>query len=204
MIWLVKEPERIILKYYPDGSEPDWVGESFGERGEVALRSRTFIFEEEDVLEDVKRDEDAEDDFSFLFATLTKDGYFKVLGRKLGISQDVYFSQEMDVEIKIFNVPYKISVFKKISHVTTDDIYIGGMNENAIPQKEFEKLLQNFPGSYELSKYTEARLGTVLSDYFASASEAKEKYLHYMNKKPSFSGTDLQSIFKDIEVLKYK
>jgi hypothetical protein len=44
-----------------------------------------------------------------------------------------------------------------------NSIYIGGDNENSIPESIFRELLKNFPNTHELNKYASARISSILS-----------------------------------------
>jgi len=84
-----------------------------------------------------------------------------------------------------------------------EDIYIGGEQLNSIPINEFKFLLQNFPNNYEIHKYVDARLSSVLRNYFDNVVDAEYKYNKYMNKKLSKKGQNLTVLFKDNELNKF-
>jgi len=84
-----------------------------------------------------------------------------------------------------------------------EDIYIGGEQLNSIPINEFKFLLENFPNNYEIHKYVDARLSSVLRNYFDNVVDAEYKYNKYMNKKLSKKGQNLTVLFKDNELNKF-
>jgi hypothetical protein len=65
----------------------------------------------------------------------------------------------------------------KIDNHVSNSIYIGGDNENSIPESIFLKLLKNFPNTYELNKYASA----VYDSSASSISINFSKILSYFN-----------------------
>ncbi|HVU06617.1 MAG TPA: Shedu immune nuclease family protein [Candidatus Paceibacterota bacterium] len=110
----------------------------------------------------------------------------------------------MDITDRFFVVASDISIFKKIAEVVSEDIYIGGDAPTSLPESEFRKLLKDFPNPYEVKKYVHARIGSVLSNYYDSASDVEEKYDRYMNKRKSVKSEDLLEEFKQDELVKYQ
>lgn len=203
MITFKKDEENVFLVYEPDQAEPNWVNATMENEGEISLRSKTFTFKQEDLYE--FNEEGFGEVYTFLFAQRgSASEYYKIPGRRIGISRDIYFHQSIDISIKFFVTHYNISIFKKIGNLIDGDLYIAGSQDNAISKSDFATLIKNFPNTYELQKYTESRLATVLGDYFSSASVANDKYSNYMNKRVSAHETDLTEVFKEIELIKYQ
>lgn len=203
MISFRKENDKTFLIYEPDEAEPNWVNTNLDNEGEVFLRAKTFTFKPEDLYN--FDNEGFGEEYTFIFAQKNSDSeYFKIEGRRLGINHNIYFHQDIELSMKFFVAHYNISIFKKIERLIDGDLYIGGNNENAVSNEDFVKLIKNFPNTYEMQKYADARLSTVLGDYFSSASMAGDKYNKYMNKRVSSHEEDLTSVFKDIEIEKYQ
>jgi len=191
------------LIYEPNQADPNWVNANLKSDGEISLRSQTFTFKREDLYK--FDDEGFGEEYTFLFAQ-RKSGseYYKIPGRRLGISRDIYFNQDIEISIKYFVAHYNISIFKKIGNLIDEDLYISGNQDNAISKSDFAVLMKNFPNTYELQKYTDARLAVVLGDYFSSASTANDRYKKYMNKRVTVHETDLTETFKEIELIKFQ
>lgn len=88
---------------------------------------------------------------------------------------------------------------------TTDPITIGGSKPGAIPKQVFEELLKRFPNTYELDRYADARVHTILSQHLDGMKDARARYESYLNKKSSATGgtrIDLDAL-KQLEVEKY-
>lgn len=177
-----------------------WVLRELREDGEVTVK-KIFSFLREDLLSSTE-DED-EPRVEFIIGHLSGD-YFKIEPRILGTTHPIFIHKSIKPTIKFFVAERGISIFLKLSRAVKGDLYIGGDNPTALPEDEFKKLLKDFPNSYEIEKYVDARLGAVLSNHFESASELEEKYNSYMNKRKSVSGEDLLQIFRDSELQKYK
>ena len=61
----------------------------------------------------------------------------------------------------------------------------------------------HFPNTYELNMYASARISSVLSSYLDTKVDYEENYQHYLNKKISKKGSNVQFKYSEIEVLKY-
>lgn len=199
MIKVSRKNDLLILTYFPRHA---WVLNELKKSGEISLKKGTFTLSENDLLSPDTIDED-ESKVEFVIGRLNGD-YFKIEPRILDIKQVVYIHKNIDITDRFFVVASDISIFRKISEIVTEDIHIGGDLPNALPESEFRKLLKDFPNPYEVKKYIHARIGSVLSNYYDSASLAEEKYDRYMNKRLSAKGEDLLEEFKQGELLKYE
>ena len=102
--------------------------------------------------------------------------------------------------------PRNIAIFPKISKLINNagPIIIGGDKSGAIPVNEFKSILRNFPNSYELDRYSEARISNLLADYFEDIDDARGNMIAILKKKHSFrprSFADIETL-KEYEVLK--
>jgi len=187
----------LIYSYHPNVS---WVFYKLKHGENKANIKRTFTFEENDLY---KPSYDENEPIEFIFAKLDGD-YFKVEKRILSIDQFLFIHEKVELSLNFFIAEQSISVFKKISKLVSEDIYIGGNKESNIPERRFNQLIKDFPNTSEIKKYVDARLSTVLRDYFDTAVDGGKKYNDYMNKKVSQKGEDLTSIFIGSELEKYK
>jgi len=200
MIEFSQKDNFLTLTYSTDNP---WVMNEFKKGYETVVTvKKTFHFLKKDLYlpNNVTEDENVVE-----FILGRKDGdYFKIGGRFFDIKQGVFIHKSIVFSDNFFIAIKSISVFKKISEVVSEDIYIGGEDLKALPESEFRKLLKDFPNSYEIRKYAHARMGSVLSNYFDSASKVQDKYDNYMNKRQSVQGEDLSEKFKTGEILKYE
>lgn len=188
----------LILIYDTSTGSNNWVIENLKELGEFNLKG-IFTFKKTDFFKNGNHDSPVE----FILGKLEHD-YFKIEGRKLGISKDLYIHMDVKVKKDFFIASRNISVFKHISNLLNEDIFLGGFQENSIPIGDFIKLLENFPKNYELKKYVDARLSSILKNYFDSTIDAEDKYNSYMNKKISKKGSNIYKILQDTEIQKFE
>lgn len=199
MIKVGQKDSLLILTYSP---RAPWVLSGFERADEVSIKNGIFTFFKSDLYSPDRIDED-ESEVEFVIGR-TEGDYFKIEPRILGIKQRIYIHKSMDITDRFFVVASDISIFKKIAEVVSEDIYIGGDAPTSLPESEFRKLLKDFPNPYEVKKYVHARIGSVLSNYYDSASDVEEKYDRYMNKRKSVKSEDLLEEFKQDELVKYQ
>jgi hypothetical protein len=100
--------------------------------------------------------------------------------------------------------PGPISILKKIDDKVKQPVYIGGNKENILPSEVFEKLLRTFPNSYEVNLYREAKITSILGNYFSEVPDLEEKYNKYLNKKTQVRKNIIRKTFKESEIVKYE
>ena len=189
---------NLILRYSPMNP---WVANSIKSKETIPLKKELFIFYKSDI--SYIHDDEGEI-VDFILGKLNPEGYFYVKGRLLGIQYDVYIYKDINISEDFFTGIRSISIFKEISKVVFQDIYIGGTNSETIPYKDFTLMLKEFPNHYEIDKYIKDRLSFILENYFDSASSIRGKYELYMNKKKSTQGEDLKEILRENEIVKYE
>jgi hypothetical protein len=197
MIKIERKDNTLVLTYSTDSP---WIEHNVGETQTIRLAKGCFEFFKNDILSQENRGEDTD----FPLGRLDGNMYFRIDGRKLGIKQDVYIHQNIQITEYFFVGIRSTSIFQEIAKVVSEDIYIGGENKDAIEYLEFSQLIKDLPNQYEINKYIEDRVSSVLVNYFDSASDFRGKYERYMNKKQSIKGEDLPEIFKESEIVKYE
>jgi len=200
-----KEDKRVVLVYSSGQTPSSWVYRQFDDRGHISL-NRTFDLYPEN-LESLRLqtiDHENEDDpIRFVVGTLEGE-YYKFDSNVLGLDNNLFIHHEIALERKLFVAHRNISIFSKIDALSEVDIYIGGKEETAIPEPEFHAIVKNFPNSYELDRYANARIAAVLSNYIDLKEDSQKKFTNYMNKKVSKVGTNLVQYFADLEVVRYQ
>lgn len=200
MIDLRKENNLIILEYQSELGN-SWAFQKLKKNEKITLRN-TFRFGRGDLYSldiDVLSEDDS---LNFVLADLENE-YYRIDSEVLGTDISLFIHKDIKLSPKFFTAAKNISIFRKINEVVKEDIYIGGERINSLPISEFNQLLKNFPNSSEIKKYVDARLSSVLRDYFDSVVDAEKKYNEYMNKKVSKKGINLTAIFKESELYKY-
>jgi len=204
MVNFCKQDSLIILSYIPEYGRVNWIEDNFKQDESVVLK-RTFTFNETDLLNplsDFEIDDDEDErTYEFIFAKLDGD-YYKIQRGVLLDHYDVFIHKDITVLTSYFVADPKISIISHIAKLTSEDIYIGGEVENAIPLVSYQHLIKQFPNAYEKQKYAEARISSLLRNYLETTVDAETKYLNYMNKKQGVVGTDLKFKFKELELFK--
>lgn len=131
----------------------------------------------------------------------------KIPARILDIKNDLLISRDVTLKRSIFAAERNISIFGRLSELLehSDPIVIGGTRPGAIPWDVFEELLKRFPNTFELNRYADARVQTILSQYIDGMKDARGRYESYLNKKAALNNAtklDLD-VLKKLEIEKY-
>jgi hypothetical protein len=214
MIKFEKAQGRLNLIYEGEVGSSEWVAKELELNGAVRI-ARAFYFskgdlvqkseetDEPDEKDEFGEDEDTDGAYTFTLGTL-KSGYFKILGDRLGIDHDIYLAADLPIRDRTFIASRNISIFRQITRVTAEDIYIGGNEPTAMPISAFEELLKSFPNSTELDHYANAKVARILRDYFETTTPAEKKLKDFLSKRGSKTKIhDLPAVYQ-FEVSKYE
>ncbi|MCC6963961.1 MAG: DUF4263 domain-containing protein [candidate division Zixibacteria bacterium] len=196
----------VALEYKEDWGANKWVWDDLTTKKEAQI-SRIFHFAPGDLLNPPTLTQDFEDyEYRFQFGTFD-DGYVKIPARILDIKNDLLISRDVTLKRRIFAAERNVSIFSRLSELLehSDPIVIGGSRPGAIPWGVFEELLKKFPNTYELDRYADARVQTILSQYLDGMKDARGRYESYLNKKTSLASItklDLGAL-KRQEIVKY-
>lgn len=206
------EDKIIFIYYYSEYLDKDWVRESLKIRKEVTFK-RTLNFLNEEVfdisnpqeveeLEDIEILDSEYPPVAFVFAEKEGD-YYKIPKSILKTNNNFYFFEDIDIEIEYLIAESKISILKQIDELVKEDVYIGGDSINNIPFEDFLGLIDNFPTTHEKKLYAEARVSSVIKNYFETTLDSEAKFQNFLNKKVSKKGQKLNKIFQEYELEKY-
>lgn len=197
----------VNLEYDGDfGNNNEWVWDDLKMKKEVLI-SRIFRFKPEDLLNPPKPTQDF-DGYTYRFQFgIFENGYVRIPGRVFDIKNDLLISRDLKLKRSIFAAERNVSIFGRLSELLehSDPIMIGGTKAGAIPKVVFEELLRKFPNTYELNRYSDARVHTILSQYLDGMKDARGRYEGYLNKKSILTSTpklDLDAL-KKLEIEKY-
>lgn len=180
-----KTETEVKFRYSSEYGGSDWVSQELETNSFVKI-SNVFYFTDDDLTNHPATPAPLEDDFEYEFRFGTIDGnYIRVPGRRLGIDNDVFISTDIELERKLFAAERNISIFGNLASLlhSSDPIYIGGKRADAVPRDVFFELLAKFPNSYELNRYADARVASILSQYIDGIADARGRYEDYLNKK---------------------
>ncbi len=208
MISFSKYDRWILLDYTPERQE-NWIEEAVKRKPFITLKKtftlwvQLYVEVEESPWQSADDPEDY-DEFattSFIFAELDGD-YYKIVNGILTDHFDIYFHHAIIPHESYFVSAANVSVFKVVDKVFSGDFYVGGKNPAAITLDEFQKLLTYFPKHYEIRKYVEARVSSVLRNHFDTVKDAEKIYQKYLDKKLSTKGANLTKLFQEYELIK--
>jgi hypothetical protein len=197
----------VNIEYEGDpGTNNQWVWDEL-KANNMARVSRVFSFELTDLLNPPTHTQNF-DNYVYRFRLGTfENGYVKIPARVLDIKNDLLISQNVTLKRSIFAAERNVSIFGRLSELLEHSvpIVIGGAHPDAISWNIFEELLNKFPNTYELNRYADARVHTILSQYLDGMKDARGRYENYLNKKTSLTSNkklDLD-ILKKLEIEKY-
>lgn len=195
MISLLKNENELLLRYRPEFNDGEWILDNLRDNNKVSFQ-QIFHFSQDELI-------DEDDEFIFLLGYL-ENGYYKIDGQRLEIDINVFIQNDINIKKKMFVTTRNISVFKHINHVLNEDIFIGD-GENDLPLETFEELLKDFPNSYELQKYADAKIGSIIADYFEDTNDVQGAYQRYLQRnKRNYIGENLTEVFAENEAIKYE
>lgn len=205
MIEIIVDQNHLLLYYTPE-RDLEWVFQKF-DRGEPLYLKKSFYLEVEDQRpafgEEGQNSPEGDEEHVFILAERSGE-YFKLNSRIMGTKNAFYFHETMEFSPRLFVAERNISIVRKIDDLVSEDVYVGGLREDAMPESAYSELIQKFPNSYEMTKYAEARVGACLKDYFETASDTELLYQKYMNKKVVSAGSEIIATFLPNEIAKYR
>lgn len=203
---------KLHLIYRPR-DDTIWVREKFA-RGDELLVKGTFHLTSRDLVVDAAEEaanadgdnDDTElvDDDRLVFTIATGEGeYFRFKPQVLGFETPVLLHQDARPDWKWFSAERKVSILSIIRSLGLERIVIGGPSPDAIPVPEYERLLDQFPTAYELRRYVQARVGTVVRQYTEPAIDAEALLNAYINKRTTAIAPNLEAPFRQFDIAKY-
>ena len=190
MIKFFVDGKHLLLSYTSD-RDPKWVTLKFDQREPITIR-KSFHLQVGNLYSPVSgkgRDApEGDDTYVFTIGELS-DEYFKIDSHIVGTDNTFYFHESMAFSPRLFVAERDISILPKIDKLVSEDVYVGGLREDAMPESAYTELMDKFPNSYEMTKYASARVGACLRDYFESASDTEQLYQRYLNKKVESSSS---------------
>lgn len=200
MIAFEKDTNKLLLSYRSDGPS-EWIFHDIEKKGSVRI-AKTFTFTNIELLSKYDPDEEFP---TIKFIVADKVGnYYRLSKDVLSIDHDLFLYEKLKFERKLFIAERDISIFRKLDSIARNSIYIGGDNDNAIPELIYAELISNFPNTYELNRYAEARISGVISSYSDTKEDYEAKYQKYLNKKICKKGVNLKNQFAKLELFKYE
>lgn len=206
MIEFNKKNGKLILIYTVEGENYRWVEEKLKDDYPFVLR-KIFNVSAENLYKTQIDEEGIFDEpygkYFFEIGVLENE-YFNIKKGIVTRDFNVFIYENVDITEDLFLAESGISIFRNIEEIIKQDIYIGGNKEGCIPSEDFEKLISNFPNSYEKSLYAKSRITAFIEDYFNEFVDGKKKFNNYLNKKKSIKGNSIESSLREYETYKFK
>lgn len=197
MIRISKDEQRLLLQYIPDAASAEWVDQKLRAEGKVSLK-RIFLFSEGSLIPS-----DDEDSRTFLLGEL-RENYYVIHRDILSIDSDLSLFRDMQINTNTFVATRGISIFRKIDRLVKEPIIIGGPDPLAVLELDFNELLNNFPTSTELTHYSDARITSVLNNYFDTIPDSQRKLEVFLNKRKTITKDNPVQFLRDYEPRKFK
>lgn len=194
----------IFIYHYSTYNSEDWIRENLQKNGSVIFK-RTLNCAPEDVYEielDYNEFDESFPPVAFLFAEL-KDDYYQIKRHIIDTKNNFFFYKDIDIQSEYLIAEAKISILKQIDDLVKENIYIGGEAENNIPFDAFIKMIDEFPTTYEKKLYAEARVSSIIKNYFDTTTDAGLNFQSYLSKKSSRKGKVLMKLFQEYELQKF-
>lgn len=210
MIEIRQKGKYLVLIYQAERGSSNWVNDALSQKKHVTLL-KTFSFERKHVVDtkdriDFEYDYSYTDDYEheipqFILGKLQGE-YYKIHKNILFTKNHFYIHKSIDPKAKYFIGVKRISIIRQIDKLIDEELYLGGSNEKSISVKIFNKAIKIFPNQYEIRKYSEARIASILREHLDTMIDSEEKYDNYLNKKTTSLKDNILKSFKDQEEYK--
>ena len=128
---------KVILSYTADHFGSNWVYLKLDESGSVLI-SKAFCVTKNELISPSNESKDHNPDAAVEFNIADKKQDYYCFNKDiLSLNHDLYIHENINLEQRIFVAERNISIFKKIDNHVSNSIYIGGDNENSIPESIF-------------------------------------------------------------------
>ncbi|HPE75288.1 MAG TPA: DUF4263 domain-containing protein [Draconibacterium sp.] len=202
MIEIKKKRNLLLASYYPDIGNPDWPDEIIKANETFKLKG-VYSVNQKKLHKKIGENGDYDKEYQFIIGKLIGE-YYKIKKSVFNLKNDFYLHKDIKLSDKHFYASDKISILKQIDTKVNGPVYIGGDKEDILPYEEFERLIKLFPNAYEIKIYRDARVTSIISEYFDNLKDYEEVYKIYINKKNILRESTLIKTFKDSEIKKYE
>lgn len=202
MIEIEKIDKDLILKYYySDYGQNYWVDDKLLSKKSFQIK-KVFNVSKEILIE--RREEDFEEpEYYFRIGSL-EDEYYKIDKSVFGLKNNFYFHKDVHLSEKHFIAKSKISLLYQIDRNISKDIFIGGDKEDILPYKSFVELTKIFPTTHEINLYRQAKVTSILKEYFDNIQDKELSFHSYVGKKTPVYKSNLRKTFQEAEIIKYE
>lgn len=201
MINIEKNKKQLILRYYSDFQPTSWLDKLLQTDKDFTLAG-VFHLNKSKFYKKIDEEFD-EPDFLFVIGNLVGE-YYKIDKSVFGLKNDFYFYKNLNLNEESFVVKTKISLLYQIDLLLKNDLYVGGQKDNNLPYVDFTKLIKTFPTTHEIKLYRQAKVTSILKNYFKNVNDKELAYNDYLNKKIPLNDSKIRKTFKESEIIKYQ
>ncbi len=201
MVEIEKQDSKLVLKYYSEYEPTIWLDKKLETELPFTLK-HIFNVNSKFLINKVEHDID-DSEYYFQIGEL-QDDYYGVYREVLGINNTFFFHKSLNINLDYFFVKSKSSLLRQIDKHLSADIYIGGSKEDLLPVEAFEQLIKIFPTTHEISLYRQAKVTSILKNYFDNISDKEALYQSYLNKNTPDFKSNLRKTFQESEIVKYR
>jgi len=144
-----------------------------------------------------------EDRMDFVVATKEMD-YFRFNTKVLPVGVSVLLHCGARPTWKWFCSERNTSILSTIAKLKPSRIVIGGAEPDAIPVKEFERLIAQFPTNHELQRYVVARISGVVREYTDAMVDGEDQWRKTVARKIKSTPKDLAASFREADIRKFE
>ena len=198
MIKIAKNATEIFLTYTPLG-DADWIDNRIKSDGEVILKGGFTFTGNELTNSPINSGQSTR---VFRVAALVGD-YFVVPAEVLDIKFELKIHKDIAVSRATFIGEANVSIFKKLDALVQSPMIIGGSEPGAIPDKDFENIISNFPTKTEISHYANSRISNILVQYIDSTTDSSAKLAKLLNKHKTITAPSFVKDFYLYEIEKF-
>jgi hypothetical protein len=215
-IEFVKVGDEMHLIYRPrDGSA--WVADRF-RKGETLILKGTFHLTQEDLVNDTGFDFETtyegdveqvlnadvyDDELTFRVAHAVGE-YFHFNPAVLPVGVPVLLAKTVQPTWKWFCAEKRASILDIMAKLKPSRIVLGGGADDAIPIAAFLRMVEQFPTPYELKRYVQARVASVVRQYTDAPVDAEAILNRYVSNRLTAEPSNLASDLREIEVVKFE
>ena len=203
MIEFARNGSDILLVYTPEDSDGEWLNQKLQEKMQHTF-NKTFTVTKEMHYDDPGFSTEKFDSESSIFKIgVISKNYYIIEKEVLGIDYDLRIHESIELHKTKFVAVRNISIFGRINKFGLEKLTIGGDDPDALPKEVFDKLLKEFPNSYEMDRYAEARVSSIIRDSLPISIDYEAKFRKYLNKKKSRKGSQPKEILREYESNKF-
>lgn len=211
---IIKDTNYLILKYVIDVNyyfqNRNWIDENIEQNRSFKI-AKIFELNRAKLIQ-LNSDQTSKDfdgdykEYNFIIGNRIGK-WFKLDNEVLDLKYNCHISTEADIVVDYFLTGTNINIIQKISNLISTELYIGPNEDSNLVLEEFENLINLFPTAYEIGLYRDARVTSVLRNYFDYVPDKKQQYENYLNKKievNQLATEKLKNIVRETETLKYQ